>query len=503
MKEPGWALRLPGFSFTKTNESLAMFSLKTATHFGNYLADVCEVRYNPQGAQDGFLGQGRPSRMKRRREHCMKVTEKKLSDGKVQLEAVATPEEVERALTAAEYGFAQQMNLRPQQGKSVAQVAEADLGIKDLVSIVEPQAAEFLVPFAIDKKNIIPSFPPKATAKSPMKRGQSYTFEMTVSLRPEYELSSYEPVAITAAPFSIDPAEVENEVARMAEQFAEFVTDEPHPVQSGDHCLLAIEATKDGEPMQGLTTEGRTYTAGTGLMPEGFDKQIIGMNVGETKSFSFEGPSFDEQGNPADETIECTVTVKEIQKRVIPAITDAWVEKNMPLYRGAAALRGSIKERIEQSRRVEYDNYLRQISASELAKRFEGRIDDAVYEAMQQSMLMNMRNELEQQGITFEQFVQQNGGEQQFNMFLMMQIRETLVQGFSLDALFRHENMTVTDEDILEACKLMNPQQPEMARAQMEESGRGFALREIAERMKANKWLLEHAEVTIAEPEKQ
>ncbi|MEG0324795.1 MAG: trigger factor, partial [Raoultibacter sp.] len=61
----------------------------------------------------------------------MKVTEKKLSDGKVQLEAVATPEEVDRALTAAEYGFAQQMNLRPQQGKNIAQIAEAELGIKD------------------------------------------------------------------------------------------------------------------------------------------------------------------------------------------------------------------------------------------------------------------------------------------------------------------------------------------------------------------------------------
>ena len=433
----------------------------------------------------------------------MKVTEKKLGDGKVQLEAVATPEEVERALSAAEYGFAQQMNLMPQQGKSVAQVAEAELGIKDLASIVEPQAAEMLVPFAIDKKNITPSFPPKAVPKSSMKRGQSYTFQVTVSLRAVYDLSSYEPVAITVGAFSLDPSEIEDEIARMAEQFAEFVTDDPHPVQSGDHCMLAIEATQDGEPMQGLTTEGRTYTAGAGLMPEGFDKQVIGMNVGETKKFSFEGPSFDEGGNPTSETIECVVTVKEIQKRIIPAITDEWVSKNMPLYRDAAALRGSIKERIEQGRRVEYDNYLRQMAAAELAKRFSGRIDDEVYEAMQQSMLMNIRGELQQQGVTFEQFVEQNGGQQQFNMFLMMQIRETLVQGYSLDALYRHEKLSITDDDIFEACKLMNPQQPQMARDQMEQSGRMFALREIAERMKANQWLLEHAEVTIAEPEQQ
>ena len=36
---------------------------------------------------------------------------------------------------------------------------------------------------------------------------------------------------------------------------------------------------------------------------------------------------------------------------------------------------------------------------------------------------------------------------------------------------------------------------PKAIRRQMEESGRGFALREAAERLKANKWLLEHAKV--------
>ena len=44
--------------------------------------------------------------------------------------------------------------------------------------------------------------------------------------------------------------------------------------------------------------------------------------------------------------------------------------------------------------------------------------------------------------------MQSQGGEQQFGMILMMQTREMLVQGYALDALFRHEKMTLTDEDI-------------------------------------------------------
>ena len=103
--------------------------------------------------------------------------------------------------------------------------------------------------------------------------------------------------------------------------------------------------------------------------------------------------------------------------------------------------------------------------------------------------------------MTYEQFIEQQGGEQQFNMMMMMQTREMLVQGYALDALFRHEKLVLTDEDIEAACRAMNPQQnPKQVRNQMEQSGRGFALREAAERLKANQWLVDHAVVNVVDP---
>ena len=85
-------------------------------------------------------------------------------------------------------------------------------------------------------------------------------------------------------------------------------------------------------------------------------------------------------------------------------------------------------------------------------------------------------------------------------MMLMLQTRQMVVQGYSLDALFRHEKMELTDEDVMAACRSMNAQNPEMVKQMAEQSGSMFALREVAERMKANKWLLDHAEVTVADP---
>lgn len=430
----------------------------------------------------------------------MKVTEKKLDDGRILLEAVASTAEVSHALTMAHYGFAQQMNLQVMPGMTVAQAAEQQLGIKDLDAIVQQQAIEFLAPFAIDKRNIVPAFPATPRPTTPLKRGQTFSFELTVSPKPDYELTSYDPVSITIPPFEIEQEEVEAQLAQIAENYAEFVSDEPHPVRKGDSMLLALEASQNGEKMDNLSTEGRTYLTGMGLMPDEFEQQLMGMEVGETKSFSFGIPGAPE-GEEAD-TIDCTVTVKEMQKKVIPAITDEWVAKNLPMYRDAAALRGGISDQLTAERRGQYESFKLQMAAAELGKRFQGRIADEVYEAMRTSLLSNLRGQLQQQGIPFEQFVQSQGGEQQFGMMLMMQTREMLVQGYALDALFRHEKMTLTEEDLDAAARGMNPQNPAAARRELEETGRGFALREAAERIKANQWLLDHAEVIVEDPRK-
>ena len=51
-------------------------------------------------------------------------------------------------------------------------------------------------------------------------------------------------------------------------------------MEKGDGFLLALEAFQNGEKMDNLSTEGRTYLTGMGLMPEDFEKHLIGMNVG-------------------------------------------------------------------------------------------------------------------------------------------------------------------------------------------------------------------------------
>lgn len=434
----------------------------------------------------------------------MKVKQKRLDDGRIQLDAVASANEVERALQVAQYSFAQKMNLRPQRDKSIAEVAAESMGINDLDVVVENEAAEFLAPFAVDKSGIIPAYPPQPMGAMPLRRGYDYAFKLYVLPKPDYNLTSYDPVEITRKPYELDEAEVDARIKQIAERFTyyEKSDEEPHPVRKGENVLLKMSASKDGEPIPALTHDGRTYTTGEGWMPDDFDEAVIGMMPGETKTFQFGGPSWDEDtGEQTIDIIDCTVTVLENQKETLPTIDDAWVSTNVPSCKTVEEFRESIRKDIDKKQRFQYDEQVRQGAAAALSDRFEGSIDDAVYENMSKTLIQNLRSDLAQQGMSFEEYTKSVGGKEQFNMMLMMQTRAMLVQGYALDAVFRHFKLHVREEDIQDVCRSMDSENPKQVRDSLERNGRSFVLRESAERMRANKYIVEHA--IVKEPEEK
>ena len=218
----------------------------------------------------------------------MKVKQKKLADGKIELSATATAEEVNKAYDYVESSFAAKLGLRPDGEKSAEQAIKEHLKLKDVASVMQPQVMEALVPFALDAKDIVPISVPTPTSADTLKRGKPYSFKVSFTPKPDVELSSYEPVEITVPKFEYDQSEIGRRLTQITHTYPDFVTDDPRPVAKGDSCLIALKATHNGEEVKNLTTDARVLTTGEGYMPEDFERNIYGMNVGDTKSFSFE-----------------------------------------------------------------------------------------------------------------------------------------------------------------------------------------------------------------------
>lgn len=220
----------------------------------------------------------------------MKVTEKKLADGVIKLDCEATAIEVNNALKEAVEAFAMQMGVRPAPGKSIEEAAKEQLGISDLDKIVEPNAIEVLVPRALDRRNLVPAFPPKATPTVKFERGKKFTFTLNVTVKPTYELTSYEPVEITVPPFTFDETPINQQLEEIAKNSVTYVVADAKPLEAGDACSIAMKCFDDGEEIKALTCEDRTYLMGRGYMPEGFDEALIGMEPGPDQGVHLRGP---------------------------------------------------------------------------------------------------------------------------------------------------------------------------------------------------------------------
>lgn len=77
---------------------------------------------------------------------------------------------------------------------------------------------------------------------------------------------------------------------------------------------------------------------------------------------------------------------------------------------------------------------------------------------MRDNYFRSLDQQLQAQHMSYDDYVEQQGGKQQFSMMVMMQVREMLVEGYALDALFAHEGLATTDADYLAAAQQINPQ---------------------------------------------
>ena len=317
---------------------------------------------------------------------------------------------------------------------------------------------------------------------------------------PEYELTSYEPVEFSMPPLEVSDEQVEQKMLKYAEQFgADYIPSNRKVVGPKEHVNIDVEVTKDGEVVKNITSEDRLYSLSEGLMPIDFDRNVLGMNVGDTREFDFKAPDLNDP-----ELGECMfhakVTLNKIMKKTIPQITDKWVERYMPMYESAEDFREKVRKGIadEADRMIEQEKNQR--AAYELASRFEGKIDDYWYEATRADLRASYEQQAKAQGMDLEDFLGKQGmDENSFSMMLLFQTREMLTQGFALDAWARHYDIEITDDDITEFAQMMIPggRSNEMLAHIQEDPEQLAAFRLAVRRYVANKDLTAKAKITF------
>ena len=188
-------------------------------------------------------------------------------------------------------------------------------------------AQEYYTEFLDKNKEVEPVARPRLDENEFKTDDKGITFAVVVTVRPEITLGQYKGLTVNkTAPQKVKAADVDAEISKVRERNARYIEVTDRPVQDGDQVNLDYSGKIDGVAFEGGTAEKQTLTIGSHTFIEGFEEQLVGMNIGETRDINVTFPSDyhaeELKGKPA----VFTVTINGITVKELPELDDEFAK---------------------------------------------------------------------------------------------------------------------------------------------------------------------------------
>ncbi len=325
------------------------------------------------------------------------------------------------------------------------------------------------------------------------------TFRVLPDL-PQYELTSYEPIVIHRNAYTVTDDMVEARVKEIVAQAPKDVEETSRKVAGPkDLIKIAVHVDCGGKEIPALCSDEQNFVLGGGSMPIGFDRGIVGIGVGEEREFDFDAPSLDDPAAQKEASYHAKVKLLAVLREVEPVLNDEWVSNKILLCKTVDDLYERTRVELQKKADQMGESDLVEQAAAAVAERFEGKIDDVWYEQTHEDLMRTYEEQAKSVNMSLDAMISEQGmNRETFNMMTMMQVRDMLKQGFSLDAWARHYGLEATDEDVVYVANLMSNGRGKLMIDNLKEVGdeeQLKGLRIAALRYVANKDVLDKATI--------
>jgi len=283
---------------------------------------------------------------------------------------------------------------------------------------------------------------------------KSVKFRATVILQPEFELPDYGNIPITAPSEEITDKDVDESLAGLRDQGAEFPDVEPpRAAAMEDYVVVDYDGLIEGEPVHvKFPKAGKPLSHNADFWIKmtdeaffpGYCANIVGMNVGETREFDVAVPSdFPVEGMPGL-SVHYKVTLKGVKTRKEPELNDEFADSVLK-GKTLEELKGIIREQLAQQRKGQIEGAKRSGVVQYLSSKVECELPTAMVRQQTQAILRDIVQENQARGIT-DEVLKEN--EQQLVGSAAQGAREKLKGTFILLRIAEKENIKVTETEL-------------------------------------------------------
>jgi len=328
----------------------------------------------------------------------------KLENNKVKIEITVPAAEFEVGIDQAFKKNASKINIAGfRKGKAPRNIIEKMYGkeimYEDAFNIVAPDAYDK----AIDENKLEVVSKPEVDITQ-IESGKDLIFTVEVYVKPEVKLGDYKGLKVEKKVYTVEDADIDAEIEAMRNKNSRLVAVEDRALENGDISNIDFEGFVDNVPFDGGKADNFELTIGSGQFIPGFEEQLIGMKISETREINVKFPDEYHSKDLAGKDSMFRVTLNSIKAKEVPALDDEFV-KDVSEFDTLDELKADIKKKIEERNanrsKVELEDELFKTAA----KNAEIDIPEPMIEHEVEHMVSEYNWRLQMQGMNLDTYL--------------------------------------------------------------------------------------------------
>lgn len=282
---------------------------------------------------------------------------------------------------------------------------------------------------------------------------EELSIDYTVVLAPNSTLGTYKGLKAKKEAPAVTDKEVEDSIKKKLEGNASLVVVD-RPAKEGDTVVLDfLGKTKNEkgemEPFDGGAANNYSLVIGSHQFVPGFEEALVGVKPGEKKDVTVKFPEHYVKELAGKEAV-FSCTIHEIKEKQIPALTDEAVkEMGVKDVDTIAKLQEHEKVDLLKGKVAEAENKYYGDILDQIVKGTTYEIADEIIDEEAAALEENLKKQVEQNGLTFEQYLDITGSKpEDLKKNFRTEAEKNIKTFLALEKVAETEKITVSDDDV-------------------------------------------------------
>ena len=274
------------------------------------------------------------------------------------------------------------------------------------------------------------------------------TMVAVVPVKPEVKISSYKGMKIKEIAYNVTEEELNAEIARVQDRNARKVAVEDRAAQLGDIANIDFVGTVDGVKFDGGEAEGFDLTLGSGQFIPGFEDQVVGMNIGETKDVNVTFPENYQAEALKGKAAVFAVKLNALQAKELPELTDEFIKDAT----GSATVeeyKAKTMERLQKQADRRANDATENSILEAIAANTEAEIPQAMIEREIDGLVQKFEYQLMYQGLKLQDYLEfLKIDVAEFRKNYEEQAKKNVLSQLIISQIIKEEKIEATEEEI-------------------------------------------------------